>query len=144
MNLPSSWITSHLNKVPIKIQSLSLLIGFGSDRQPNASVFSGFSSAAFLDKSTKFSRKLGTEFLPNCHGTQQYFDNLRMTLLGRLENSPWEIIAFVIHAFDNRREHVNEIEVTRTQGHKRIYFQDFLRQLMNFLNSAGRSRTKAE
>ena len=34
MNSPSSQITSHLNKVPIKTQSLSLLIGFGSDRQP--------------------------------------------------------------------------------------------------------------
>ena len=34
MNLPSSQITSHLNNVPIKIQLLSLLIGFGSDRQP--------------------------------------------------------------------------------------------------------------
>ena len=34
MNPPSSQIASHLNKVPIKIQSLSLLIGFGSDRQP--------------------------------------------------------------------------------------------------------------
>ena len=34
MNPPSSQITHHLNKPPIKIQSLSLLIGFGSDRQP--------------------------------------------------------------------------------------------------------------
>ena len=34
MHPPSSQITGHLNKVPIKIQSLSLLIGFGSDRQP--------------------------------------------------------------------------------------------------------------
>ena len=32
-NLPSSQITSHLNKVPIKIQSLSPLIGSGSNRQ---------------------------------------------------------------------------------------------------------------
>ena len=30
----SSQITSHLNKVPIKIQLLSLLNGFGTDRQP--------------------------------------------------------------------------------------------------------------
>ena len=34
MNPPSSQIAGHLNKAPIKIQSLSLLIGFGSDRQP--------------------------------------------------------------------------------------------------------------
>ena len=34
MNPPSSQIASQLNKVPIKIQSLSLLIGFGSDKQP--------------------------------------------------------------------------------------------------------------
>ena len=34
MNLPSSQITGILNKAPIKIQSLTLLIGFGSDRQP--------------------------------------------------------------------------------------------------------------
>ena len=32
-NPPSSQITSHLNKAPIKIQSLSLLIGSGSDKQ---------------------------------------------------------------------------------------------------------------
>ena len=31
---PPSQIAGHLNKVPIKIQTLSLLIGFGSDRQP--------------------------------------------------------------------------------------------------------------
>ena len=31
-NLPSSQITGHLNKAPIKIPSLSLLIGSGSDR----------------------------------------------------------------------------------------------------------------
>ena len=29
-----SQIAGHLNKVPIKIQSLSLLIEFGTDRQP--------------------------------------------------------------------------------------------------------------
>ena len=34
MNPPSSQIAGHLNKAPIKIQVLSLLIGFGSDRQP--------------------------------------------------------------------------------------------------------------
>ena len=34
MNPPSSQITGHLNKAPIKIQCLSLLIGVGSDRQP--------------------------------------------------------------------------------------------------------------
>ena len=34
MNPPSSGIAGHLNKVPIKIQSLSLLTGFNSDRQP--------------------------------------------------------------------------------------------------------------
>ena len=34
MNLPSSQIASHLSRAPIKIQSLSLFIGFGSDRQP--------------------------------------------------------------------------------------------------------------
>ena len=38
-NLPSSQIASHLNKAPIKIQSLFLLIGFGSDRQTNVSFF---------------------------------------------------------------------------------------------------------
>ena len=30
----SSQIAGHLNKVPMKIQLLSLLIGFSSDRQP--------------------------------------------------------------------------------------------------------------
>ena len=44
MNLPSSQIAGHLNKAPIKIQSLSLLIGFGSDSSPNSGVFSSFSS----------------------------------------------------------------------------------------------------
>ena len=34
MNLPASQIAGRLNEAPIKIQSLSLLIGFGSDRQP--------------------------------------------------------------------------------------------------------------
>ena len=34
MNPPSSRITGHLNKAPTKIWSLSLLIVFGSDRQP--------------------------------------------------------------------------------------------------------------
>ena len=34
MNPPSSRIAGHLNKAPLKIQSLSLLIGFGIDRQP--------------------------------------------------------------------------------------------------------------
>ena len=34
MNPPSSQIAGHLNKAPIKIQSLSLLIGVGGDRQP--------------------------------------------------------------------------------------------------------------
>ena len=34
MNPPSSQIAGHLNKGPIKIQPLSLLIGFGSDGQP--------------------------------------------------------------------------------------------------------------
>ena len=34
VNLPSSQIASPLNKAPIKIQSLSLFVGFGSDRQP--------------------------------------------------------------------------------------------------------------
>ena len=34
MNPASSQIAGHLNKVTIKIQSLSLFIGFGSDRQP--------------------------------------------------------------------------------------------------------------
>ena len=34
MNLPSSQITCHPNKAPIKIQPLPLLIGLGSDRQP--------------------------------------------------------------------------------------------------------------
>ena len=34
MNTPSSQIAGHLNKAPLKIQSLSLLVGFGSDRQP--------------------------------------------------------------------------------------------------------------
>ena len=39
MNPPSSQIAGHLNKAPIKIESLSLLIGFGSDRQPECEFF---------------------------------------------------------------------------------------------------------
>ena len=39
-NMWSSQITSHLSKVPIKIQSLSLLIGSSSVRQHNFSSFS--------------------------------------------------------------------------------------------------------
>ena len=44
--LPSSQTASHLNKAPIQIQSLSLLMGSGGDRQKleNAD-FSGFTSS---------------------------------------------------------------------------------------------------
>ena len=48
MNPPSSQITSHLNKAPIKIQLLSLLIGFGSDRQPECQCLFRFHEGAQL------------------------------------------------------------------------------------------------
>ena len=48
MSPPSSQINRHLNKAPIKIQSLSLLIGFGSDRQPECQCLFQFHILATL------------------------------------------------------------------------------------------------
>ena len=83
MNPPSSQVAGHLNKVPIEIQSLSLLIGVGSDRQPEPRcllwfhilVFSGATmkaTAQSLCSTSKYSQsstQLVSHVFPGHHGS---------------------------------------------------------------------------